>query len=116
MKFGEQHRLVVDRDKIVDYLLNPTHPDNGGKAAFFEALGFRRGEWDQLAAALRLSAANAEAVQSMESPHGWKHVMIGALESPSGKSAQVRTVWIVDAGMQTTRLVTAYPAKAGKVA
>jgi len=26
---------TVDRDKIVEYLLNREHPDNGGKAEFF---------------------------------------------------------------------------------
>jgi len=30
---------IVDRHKIVDYLLNSRHPDNGGKAQFFESLG-----------------------------------------------------------------------------
>ena len=35
------HKAIVERDKIADYLLNAAHPDNGGKAAFFESLGFR---------------------------------------------------------------------------
>ena len=35
-------KAIVERDKIVDYLLNAAHPDNGGKATFFESLGFRR--------------------------------------------------------------------------
>ena len=34
---------IVDREKIADYLLNPAHPDNGGKAKFFLGLGFYRG-------------------------------------------------------------------------
>ena len=30
---------VVEREKITEYLLNPAHPDNGGKAAFFQIQG-----------------------------------------------------------------------------
>ena len=43
----------VDRAKITEYLLNPEHPDNGGKAAFFVAREFSRSDWEALANALR---------------------------------------------------------------
>ena len=33
---------VIEKEKIVNYLLNAAHPDNGGKAAFFLELGFNR--------------------------------------------------------------------------
>ena len=45
MKLPDADKLVVAREKIADYLLNAAHPDNGGKAQFFERLGFRRKEW-----------------------------------------------------------------------
>ena len=35
----------------------------------------------------------------------------GKIETPSGKSPGVRTIWIVDQGLQAPRLVTAYPSK-----
>lgn len=111
MKLPKTDKLVVEREKIVDYLLNPAHPDNGGKAAFFEGLGFRRAEWEPLAAALRTLAAKAHVAQSTESPHGRKYVIVGPIESPSGKPALVQTIWIVDAGRDVARLVTAYPRK-----
>ena len=31
---------IVEEEKITEYLLNSAHPDNGGKAAFFQKLGF----------------------------------------------------------------------------
>ena len=34
---------------------------------------------------------------------------IGRIETPSGKTPLVRTVWIVDRGFDAPRLVTAYP-------
>jgi hypothetical protein len=45
----------------------------------------------------------------MESPHGLKYALDGKIETPSGRSPTVRTIWIVDAGVETPLLVTAYP-------
>lgn len=41
MNLPNAERAIVEREKITDYLLDPAHPDNGGKAPFFEHLGFR---------------------------------------------------------------------------
>ena len=46
MKLPNANNAIVERKKIVDYLLDPAHPDNSGKAEFLEALGFRRKEWE----------------------------------------------------------------------
>lgn len=40
MMLPNAHLAVVERLKMTGYLLNPAHPDNGGKAPFFRALGF----------------------------------------------------------------------------
>jgi hypothetical protein len=42
MKLPHADLVIIEQAKIVDYLLNPAHPDNGGKAAFFLAMGFSR--------------------------------------------------------------------------
>ncbi len=111
MKLPNAEKVAVRRDKIADYLLNSAHPDNGGKAAFFEGLGFRRREWKTLAKALQALAMRTDVTASTESPHGWKYVIVGRVESPSGKAAVVQTIWIVDKGQDVARLVTAYPRK-----
>ena len=92
-------------------LLNPAHPDTGGKAEFFGKLGFRRKEWEILAAAFRVLAQTTEVTSHAESPHGRKYVIVGQIESPVGKPAAVKTIWIVDKGLAVARLVTAYPRK-----
>jgi hypothetical protein len=102
---------LVERGKIVDYLLNPAHPDNGGKAPFFMALGFRREAWETLAAALRRLALNSPVTQNMETVHGKKYIVDGVIETPVGKTPVVRTVWIINSGFDVPRLVTAYPHK-----
>ena len=44
MKLRNAHLAIVDRSKVLDYLLNEAHPDNGGKARFFGLLGYSREE------------------------------------------------------------------------
>ena len=99
----------VDTRKLGEYLLNPAHPDNGGKAAFFVALGFVRSDVEPLRSALVRLAAEGTLTRRIVSVHGTKFVVDGVLRSPSGSEAVVRTVWIVDTGGIAPRLVTAYP-------
>lgn len=113
MKLPNPDKLVVEREKVADYLLNPGHPDNGGKAAFFEGLGFRRATWEILAKALQELAAQTEVTQSTESPHGRKYVIVGRIESPVGKPAAVKTIWIVEAFSKPTLLGRAVGEQAG---
>jgi hypothetical protein len=35
MKLPNADKAIVEHKKVVDYLLNPAHPDNSGKAGFF---------------------------------------------------------------------------------
>jgi hypothetical protein len=111
LKLLNAQLALVGREKIADYLLNAAHPDNGGKAQFFDSLGFRRDEWENLARAFRKLALAVEVTESLESDHGTKYILDGTLETPGGKSPTVRTVWIVDRGRNCPRLVTAYPVK-----
>lgn len=109
MMLPNAHLAVVERGKIVEYLLNPAHPDNGGKAPFFMALGFRREDWGTLADALRRMAASSPASRHVESAYGGKYIVDGAIDTPVGGTPVVRTVWIMENGSESPRLVTAYP-------
>ena len=42
MPLRNAHLALVERHKVLEYLLNAAHPDNGGKAQFFKSLGFIR--------------------------------------------------------------------------
>jgi hypothetical protein len=64
VKLRNAHLAVVDRGKVVDYLLNEAHPDNGGKARFFTLLGFSRQDPEGLMQALRDVAEHGEVVHS----------------------------------------------------
>ena len=113
MKLRNAHLAIVDRSKVLDYLLNEAHPDNGGKARFFALLGFSRDDPEGLMRALRDVAEHGEVVSSAESVHGEKYVVEGWLSGHTQESRQwsIRTVWIIDRGEDAPRLVTAYPGK-----
>jgi len=111
MKLPYAEQAVVEREKIADYLLAASHPDNGGKAEFFERFGFSRDDWKILADALLKLAREADVSSSSTSAHGRKFVIVGRLETPSGRLATVQTIWIMDTGATAARLVTAYPAR-----
>ena len=56
-------------------------------------------------------AATTAVTKKVASPHGLKYILDGNRETLRGKSPSVRTIWIVDQGLQAPRLVTAYPDK-----
>ena len=113
VKLRNADLAVVDRAKVLDYLLNEAHPDNGGKARFFGLLGYSREDPERLMKALRDVAEHGEVVSSAESVHGEKYVVDGWLAVHTQESRQwsIRTVWIIDRGKDSPRLVTAYPGK-----
>ena len=100
---------VIDESKLVDYLLNAAHPDNGGKAAFFAGWGFAPADWRVLERAIRGMISRADVARVVPSPWGVKYVVDGPLASPHGQTPPVRTVWVIAAAATDPRLVTAYP-------
>ena len=112
MRLRNAQRAVVERHKVVEYLLNATHPDNGGKAQFFKSLGFSVDNPEQLVRALLAIGQSGEAV-SVKSLHGEKYVVDGLVSSQTviRHTRAVRTVWVINPGSEAPRLVTAYPGK-----
>lgn len=115
MKLPNAHLAVVDRRKVTDYLLDAEHPRNGGKAAFFKALGFSaEAPWRFIEAIRRLAMdATGDVVTCVESAHGEKYVVDGPLPGHTQESPapSVRTVWMIRHGREVPELVTAYPRK-----
>ncbi|MDA1183705.1 MAG: hypothetical protein O2930_03555 [Acidobacteria bacterium] len=70
MKLRNAQLAVVERGKVLDYLLDEAHPDNGGKARFFASLGFSREYPERLMRALRQVAEHGEVAKSAASVHG----------------------------------------------
>jgi hypothetical protein len=74
MRLPNANLAKVEREKITEYLLNIEHPDNGGKAEFFFALGFLRDHWEPLAGSFRRLAREHTVTRSIESVHGMKYI------------------------------------------
>ena len=46
MKLPKADRAFVEREKVVEYLLNPAHRYGSSKARFFGGFGFRAEQWE----------------------------------------------------------------------
>lgn len=112
MKLPNPDKLIVDREKIVDYLLNPAHRYGASKAKFFMEFNFGVGEWERLAKALREHGWTHEVARVSETGFGPRYVVEGDLNTPSGRHPRVRTVWQMDKGAIAPRLISAYPLEA----
>jgi hypothetical protein len=102
------HAAMVPDAKVRDYLLDPGHPGNGGKAAFFNAFGFTAQNWAALRDALRRHPSQHVVVNVTANPWGTKYEVRCSLPSPDGRNPCVRSFWIDDPANIAPRLVTAY--------
>lgn len=109
MKLPNLDDIFVPTEKIKDYLLNVAHEEGGGKAVFFLRYGFSLATWQDLAEALIRHAHNHEVVKQEITAFGTRYVVEGVLETPAGKTPNVRVVWFISSDAENPRLVTAYP-------
>jgi hypothetical protein len=109
VKVPNRERAYIPSAKLYDYLLSETHSIGRWKAQFFRALGFNETNADALEQGLIAIAQSEEVTDTVSSRHGTKYVVDGPLQTPQGTFVQVRTVWIIDAGQERPRFVTAYP-------
>lgn len=109
MKLPAAERAGIEPAKIRDYLLSTSHPVGRFKAPFFASLGYTSTNWRRLDEDLRDLAVSGDAERGTDSPYGQKYEIRGNLKGPSGKSAEVLTVWIVLFGRDVPHFVTAFP-------
>ncbi len=112
MKLPNADKLIVEREKIADYLLNPAHRYGASKARFFLKFGFRAEQWEILADALLVHGRTQVVKRVHETGFGPRFEVTGTLRAANGRSPHVRTVWQWDRGAVAPRLITAYPLEA----
>lgn len=109
MRLPNAERAIVDPSKIRDYLLSASHPIGRFKAVFFRSLGYQSNAWEGLAHDLH-AHARSHPVYSVETTEfGYKYEVRGILKGPSGRTAEVITVWIMLNDEDSPRFVTAIP-------
>ena len=109
MSLSSADRAVVDPAKIRDYLLAAAHPVGRFKARFFVALGYASDRWERLRDDILTVGRSGDVSGETATPYGSKFEVEGILTGPSGRSATVRTVWIIRTGEDFPRLVTVFP-------
>jgi hypothetical protein len=98
-----------DQRKFVDYLLNRSHPENGGKAKFFvEELSIEPGDWRFLADQIERGMATAPLYRVNPTKWGFSHGAYVLVTGRNDKSAVLETGWMITSG-GSARFVTAYP-------
>ena len=78
-------------------------------AAFFLTLGYSSEGWRHLEADLRAQHLSQDATRAEQTRHGQKYTIRATLVGPSGRSAEVVSVWVVRTGEEFPRFLTAYP-------
>ena len=109
MRLPNSESVRIERQKVTEYLLNTTHRYGASKARFFADFGFGPANWEELAAALRAHARDNEVVRRKDTFFGPRFEVDGKLRTPSGERPIVRSVWQMDTGEITPRLITVYP-------
>jgi len=112
MRLPNADQLVVEREKIVGYLLNAAHHYGSSKARFFREFGFRTEQWEEFAAALREHGRRHDVARTKPTEFGPRFEVEGALAAPDGRQPRARTAWQLDEGEVAPRLITAYPLEA----
>lgn len=74
MKLPNYENAIVEPSKVLDYLLNPTHPYGASKARFFTAFGFCLDHWELLAEALSAHGCRHEVIVVSETGFGPRYV------------------------------------------
>lgn len=109
MELPNREQAFIQPAKLTEYLLSETHPVGQAKAKFFRALGFNEDNVSLLEQELLAIARSQTVGETLTTAHGVKYIITGTINTPVAKTVNVLTVWIIDAGEEKTRFVTARP-------
>ena len=101
-------RAIVDIRKIEDYCLSPSYPRGRHKARVFrEALDLQRSDAAWLRDVLLEAARSNDAVEVAANPWG-THWRLDVTIRRHGRSAVVRTIWIVRTSEDLPKFITCW--------
>ena len=103
-------QAYIPEPKLTKYLVSETHAVGKAKAKYFGSLGYTEANAHQLANALLMIAKFEGISHEVASRYGTKYIIEGEVVTPSGNTARIRTVWVVEPHDERPRFVTAYPA------
>jgi len=99
----------IDIRKLRDYVLDPLHPNGKHKAILWKsALRITADDAEELSRSLLAAVAQNDSVAGKFDRFGQRYTVDFFLEW-KGKTAIIRTGWIISHGTKIPRLATAYP-------
>jgi len=108
MHLPNADRAVVDIAKLRDYCLSTTHPRGRHKARIFGAsLGMTAADAAELRDAILAAVLHVDAIETDSDAFGRRFVVDFAL-AHRGRTAEIRTAWIVRRGEEFPRLTSCY--------
>lgn len=108
MKLPNGDQAIVEDRKLLDYVLNPTHPVGRHHALLFDRLlGITSQNYLALKEALVQGAKEQGVEPGRPSEHGRKFNMRLEMSGPKG-TKNVVAVWLIEQGTEHPRLVTCY--------
>jgi hypothetical protein len=110
MKMPNNDQSIVADSKITDYLLSETHEIGKHKADFFKRFGFDISDIETFRNSLIQHSIERDIEQTKSSPFGNKYELKCEIKTPDKRNPCVITVWIVENGEESPKLVTAFVA------
>jgi hypothetical protein len=108
MRLPNAGAAIVEIEKLRDYCLSSAHPRGRHKArVFYSLLGMTAAAAEELRAALIEAALNQEAAVGASDQYGTRYVIDFAWRR-GGRTAKIRSCWIVLMGEDAPRFVTCY--------
>jgi hypothetical protein len=99
----------VEQKKVLEYLLNPGHPQGGSKANFFLARGFNTGSWQALCDALITQGRDNSVTKVTQTQYGTRYQVDCNCPTPDESNPCIRSIWEITAIAPAPRLLTAHP-------
>ena len=110
MKMPNCTLAKIPIEKISEYLLSASHPRGFAKAKWFNTLGYNLEKPNELVESI-MSLACMDIEASVQTDYGTKYVIVGKITGPNGRTAEVKSVWMLIVDETAPKLVTAYPSK-----
>lgn len=107
MKLPNGELAIVDSAKLREYCLNPHHYRGRHKARVFASINIHQEDSEVLREAILTAAREAEARPGDANEYGRRYAVDFELVR-HGKTANIRTLWIVRKGENLPRLTTCY--------
>lgn len=108
MKLPNPDQTLILFEKLEGYSLNPNHAEGRHKAIVFQsALGIGLENAEELRVALHQALKSEDALPTQKNAYGQKYQIDFEL-TREGKSAMIRSIWIVRQNEDFPRLITCY--------